>query len=159
MSFLKRLFLSKAELDYLTTNRQFGEDYRYTIKSRLQKKIQQFARDELPLLVEQGYLDLTEFCKLTEYCKESNAKVDQADTALALEVNYSSCTVRSSIANARVAPNVTKSKQREAEEYEKQMLRPGFEPGISDSKGLYLIFYLSQLFFRMSFDIGTIIIN
>jgi hypothetical protein len=74
------LFLSKAELDYLTANRQFSEDYRYTIKSRLQKKVQQFAREELPLLVEQGYLELTEFCKveLTENCKVSNAFVAQA---------------------------------------------------------------------------------
>jgi hypothetical protein len=73
------LFLSKAELDYLTANRQFSEDYRYTIKSRLQKKVQQFTREELPLLVEQGYLDLTEFCKveLTENCKVSNALVAQ----------------------------------------------------------------------------------
>ena len=64
------MFLSKAELDYLTANRQFSEDYRYTIKSRLQKKVQQFAREELLLLLEQGYLDLTEFRKLTENCKE-----------------------------------------------------------------------------------------
>jgi hypothetical protein len=58
--------------------------YRYTIKSRLQKKVQQFAREELPLLVEQGYLDLTEFCKveLTENCKVSNALVAQAGREL-----------------------------------------------------------------------------
>jgi hypothetical protein len=73
------LFLSKAELDYLTANRQFSEDYRYTIKSRLQNKVQQFAREELPLLMEQGYLDLTEFCKLdlTENRKISSALVAQ----------------------------------------------------------------------------------
>ena len=70
------MFLSKAELDYLTPNRQFSEDYRYTIKSRLQKKVQQFAREELPLLVEQGYLDLTENCKV------SNAFVAQAGREL-----------------------------------------------------------------------------
>lgn len=69
------MFLSKVERDYLTANRQFSEDYRYTIKPRLQKKVQQFAREELPLWVEQGYLDLTEFCKLdlTENCKVSSA--------------------------------------------------------------------------------------
>ena len=78
------MFFSKAELDYLTANRQFSEDYRYTIKSRLQKKAQQFAREELPLLVEQGYLDLIEFCKLnlTENCKVSNALVAQAGRKL-----------------------------------------------------------------------------
>jgi hypothetical protein len=35
------------------------------------------------------------------------------------------------------APKETKPKPNELEEYEKEMLRPGFEPGISDSKGRY----------------------
>jgi hypothetical protein len=61
--------LSRVELDYLTAKRQFGTDYAYSIKSRLQKKLQQFASQELPILVEKGYL--TEFCKLTENCKVS----------------------------------------------------------------------------------------
>jgi hypothetical protein len=59
-----------VELDYLTAKRRFSTEYAYTIKSRLQKKLQLFASQELPLLVEQGYL--TEFCKLTE-----NNKVQQ----------------------------------------------------------------------------------
>ena len=58
------MFLSKAEWDYLTSNRQFDDDYSYIIKSRLVKKINQFANQELPLLIEKGYL--TEFCKLTD---------------------------------------------------------------------------------------------
>ncbi len=61
------MFLSKAERDYLTDKRQFGEDYSYTIKSRLMKKVHQFINQELPLLIERGYL--TEFCKLTDNCK------------------------------------------------------------------------------------------
>src|SRR3712207_1771100 len=66
------MFLSKAEWDYLTSNRQFDDDYSYTIKSRLVKKINQFANQELPLLIEKGYL--TEFCKLTD-----NRKVQQGE--------------------------------------------------------------------------------
>jgi hypothetical protein len=73
------LFPSKAELDYLTANREFSEDYSYTIKCRLQKKIERFAKEELSLLVEQGYL--TEFCKLTENSKVSNDLVAQARRA------------------------------------------------------------------------------
>jgi hypothetical protein len=46
-------------------------------------------------------------------------------------------TVRSSIAELRVAPDETNSKPNESEIYENRMLRPGFEPGISDSKGRY----------------------
>jgi hypothetical protein len=67
--------LSKAEHDYLTANRQFNDDYGYTIKSRLEKKLQQFISQELPILVEKGYL--TDNCKLTEFCKVHNAPVAQ----------------------------------------------------------------------------------
>jgi hypothetical protein len=66
-SLKKKLFLSKAERDYLTSNRKFDNDYSYTIKSRLVKKLHQFINQELPLLIEKGYL--TEFCKLTDNCK------------------------------------------------------------------------------------------
>jgi hypothetical protein len=52
-------------------------------------------------------------------------------------VTNSGCTVRSSITDSRVAPNDTNSKPKQIEQYEKRMLRPGFEPGISDSKGRY----------------------
>jgi hypothetical protein len=73
------LFLSKAEWDYLTSKRQFDDDYSYTIKSRLVKKIDQFANQELPLLIEKGYL--TEFCKLTDNCKVCNDLVAQPGRA------------------------------------------------------------------------------
>jgi hypothetical protein len=53
------LLLSGAELDYLTAKRQFSDENSYTIKCRLQKKIGLSAKEELSLLVEQGYL--TEF--------------------------------------------------------------------------------------------------
>jgi hypothetical protein len=79
------MFLSKAERDYLTSNRQFGNDYSYTIKSRLAKKLHQFANQELPLLIKSGYL--TEFCKLTDNCKVSNDGVDQPGRALAWGYN------------------------------------------------------------------------
>ena len=68
-----KMFLSKAELDYLTSKRQFSSDYAYTIKSRLQKKLEAFVREEFPLLVKQGYL--TEFCKLLQPNLTENRKV------------------------------------------------------------------------------------
>lgn len=70
----QKLFLSKAEWDYLTSNRQFDNDYSYTIKSRLFKKLHRFTSQELPLLVEKGYL--TEFCKLTDNCKVQQEEGD-----------------------------------------------------------------------------------
>jgi len=79
------VFLSKAELDYLTAKRQFSTDYAYTIKSRLQHKLKFFASQELPLLVEKGYL--TEFGKLTENCKGFN-NVNNALSANAPQYSY-----------------------------------------------------------------------
>ena|SRR5918999_4524953 len=58
------MFLSKAERDYLiadfTTNK-FNPGYDRVIRSRLNKKIQQFVNQELPLLMEKGYVNVTEF--------------------------------------------------------------------------------------------------
>ena len=52
----RKKFLSKAELGYLTSKRQFSDSYSRTIKSRLQKKIERFANEELPLLVDKGLI-------------------------------------------------------------------------------------------------------
>jgi hypothetical protein len=59
-----------------------GPDYAYTIKSRLQKKLEHFTAEEMLLLVKHG--SLTEFCKiagpnLTENCKVSKDNVIQED--------------------------------------------------------------------------------
>jgi hypothetical protein len=50
------MFLSKAELDYLTSKQQFSDGYSLTIKSRLQKKVERFASEELPLLIGKGLI-------------------------------------------------------------------------------------------------------
>ena len=100
-------------------------------------------RHPYSLIAKNGYLtpeELAAFSKdLAAGCKVSDSgnehKVGQQDEALALEDNYPGCTVRSSIADSRVAPNVTKSNRIDRIQY-KEMLRPGFEPGISDSKEL-----------------------
>jgi hypothetical protein len=65
---------------------------------------------------------------------DNKNKVTQQGKALAEEEYYPNCTIRSSRADCRVAPPEERLK---SEEYEKGMLRPGFEPGISDSKGRY----------------------
>ena len=66
-------FLSKAERDYLLARDKNHHNY-YCVKSRLQKKLDIFTNQELPLLLEKGYL--AEFCKqphqdLAENCKTS----------------------------------------------------------------------------------------
>jgi hypothetical protein len=61
--------LSKAKRDYLVSKDQVKHDY-YCVKSRLQKKLKVFSSQELPLLIEKGYL--AEFCKLAENCNALN---------------------------------------------------------------------------------------
>jgi hypothetical protein len=62
------MFLSKAERDYLTANSEISGGYSRVIKSRLQKKLEVFVNQGLPILVEKGYLDVTEFRNVTENC-------------------------------------------------------------------------------------------
>jgi hypothetical protein len=71
-------FLSKAERNYLTgaaNQEQFNDGYSRVIKSRLQKKVEFFVNQELPLLIENEYLvDVTEFRNVTENCNASEHK-------------------------------------------------------------------------------------
>ena len=53
-------------MDYLTAKQEFNDGYIRVIKSRLQKKLEVFVNQELPILVEKGYLDVTEFRNVTE---------------------------------------------------------------------------------------------
>ncbi|HKI07529.1 MAG TPA: hypothetical protein VKA09_03980 [Nitrososphaeraceae archaeon] len=53
------MFLSKAERDYLLsagTSLQISDGNSRVIKSRLQKKIERFASEELPILIEKGLI-------------------------------------------------------------------------------------------------------
>ena len=73
------LFLSRAEWNYLTANSEISEDYSRVIKSRLQKKLSVFVNQELPILIEKRYLDVTKFRNVTEKC---NTLVAQPGRAL-----------------------------------------------------------------------------
>jgi hypothetical protein len=69
----------------LTANSEVSGDYSRVIKSRLQKKLSIFVNQELPLLIEKGYLDVTEFRNVTE---NSNALVAQlAERGFAFNTN------------------------------------------------------------------------
>jgi hypothetical protein len=76
LSFLKEtLFLSKAERDYLLDRDQASHDY-VCVKSRLNKKLKVFFDQELPLLLEKGYLsDIAEICNIADFRNSSNALV------------------------------------------------------------------------------------
>jgi hypothetical protein len=79
LSFLKNeLFLSKAERDYLLGKDQANHDY-VCIKSRLNKKVKVFVDQELPLLLENGYLsDIAEFRNIADFRNAPNGLVAQS---------------------------------------------------------------------------------
>jgi hypothetical protein len=117
MSEIQPALLTRSELEWLlgkTSN--LSKKTERDLRHRINKKLRIFMHTELPLLKDRGF----------------TAAVGNAAAAIS-----SGCTVRSSIVDARVSPNQTKSKPKEAEEHENRMLRPGFESGISDSKGRY----------------------
>ena len=47
-------------------NSEVSGGYSRVIKSRLQEKLEIFVNQELPILIDKGYLDVTEFCNVTE---------------------------------------------------------------------------------------------
>jgi hypothetical protein len=119
------LFLTKAERDFLLNRRGFTRDQQYYLKSRLVKKVKLLFGTELPLIAKNGYLipdDLAAFSKdLAACCKISQGgnkeRVDQHNRAVAWEGNYPFCTVRSSIADLRVASDEIEPRPKEVEEY------------------------------------------
>ena len=58
-------------------NSEISGGYSRVIKPRLQKKLEVFVNQELPILVRKGYLDVTEFRNVTENCNVSNPLVAQ----------------------------------------------------------------------------------
>jgi hypothetical protein len=112
--------LTRSEIEWLLGKRQLSKHYQRKMRAVLNKKLRTWEQLERPLLEAQGFLAAT--------ISSSGATTGSSGIG-----HCPGCTVRSSIAAARVAPHETEEKPLK---YEK-MLRPGFEPGISDSKGRY----------------------
>lgn len=51
------MLLSRTELDFLLERREFTKPQKRCIRSRFNKKIKEFADNELPILIEKGLLD------------------------------------------------------------------------------------------------------
>ena len=101
-----------------------SKHYARKMRAVLNKKLRTWEQLERPLLEAHGFLAAT----------ISSSGTTTGSSGIG---HCPGCRVRSSIAAARVAPNEPKSDQISNEDYENRMLRPGFEPGISDSKGRY----------------------
>jgi hypothetical protein len=76
-SLFYKLFLSRAEGDYLLGKDQASHNY-VCVKSRLSKKLKVFVDRELPLLLEKGYLsDIAEFRNTADFRNAPNGLVAQ----------------------------------------------------------------------------------
>ena len=120
---IQTALLTRSEIEWLLRKRQLPKHYERKMRAVLNKKLRTWEQLERPLLEAHRFIAAT--------ISSSGATTDSSGIG-----RCPGCTIRSSIAYSRVASIETKSKQGEGEEYEK-MLRPGFEPGISDSKGRY----------------------
>jgi hypothetical protein len=80
------LILSKAERDYLLSvdRQEINHDY-VCVKSRLHKKLKVFVDQELPLLLEKGYLsNIAEFHNIADFRNTSTALEGQSSRAKGL---------------------------------------------------------------------------
>jgi hypothetical protein len=80
----EEMFLSKAERDYLLSgdnSLQFSGGYICVIKSRLQKKIERFASEELPILIEKGLI-LSSMLRVNDVTEFRNRSVKKTVTPL-----------------------------------------------------------------------------
>lgn len=82
------MLLSKAERDFLLSagsGLQISDGYGRVIKSRLPNKRERFASEELPLLIDKGFIqsktleasDATGFSKVTENCNAEEKKTSK----------------------------------------------------------------------------------
>ena len=112
---IQTALLTRSEIEWLLGKRQLSKHYERKMRVVPNKKLRTWEQLERPLLEAQGFLAAT---------------TDSSGIG-----RYSHYTVRSSIADERVAP--LESEQNSDNYYDNhKMLRPGFEPGISDSKGI-----------------------
>ena len=122
---IQTALLTRSEIEWLLGKRQLPKDYERKMRAVLNKKLRTWEQLERPLLEAHGLLAATISSSGATTCSSGIG-------------HYLGCgTIRSSIADARVAP--LEMGQESANYYNdnNKMLRPGFEPGISDSKGRY----------------------
>src|SRR5215211_4813672 len=112
--------LTRSELEWLLGKRQLSKHYERKMRAVLNRKLRTWEQLERPLLEAHGFLAAT--------ISSSGATTGSSGIG-----HYPGCTVRSSIADYRVVP--LENEQKSDNHDSNKMLRPGFEPGISDSKG------------------------
>ena len=73
--------LSKTELEWLLGKKQLSGSYNRKIKSQIRKKINNFEKFELPLLVEKGLITFSSVTKFSNgVTKNSNADIPSSSS-------------------------------------------------------------------------------
>jgi hypothetical protein len=58
--------LTRTEIEWLLGNVKVSRTYKYRIKSDIKKKLEIFTDLEIPLLIEKGFIDITDLSKYTQ---------------------------------------------------------------------------------------------
>src|SRR5687768_12711842 len=103
--------LTRSEIEWLLGKRQLSKHYERKMRAVLNKKLRIWEQLERPLLEAHGFLAAT--------ISSSGATTGSSGIG-----HCPGCTIRSSIAAARVAPHEI---EQEPDNYDNKMLRPGFE--------------------------------
>jgi hypothetical protein len=122
---IQTALLTRSEFEWLSGKRQLSKHYERKMRAVLNKKLQTWEQLERPLLEAHGFLAAT----------ISSCGATTGSSGIG---HYSVCTVRSSIADARVAPNDTKSKPNELQVYEKGCSGRDLNPGSATRKAAML---------------------
>ena len=104
---MQTALLTRSEIEWLLGKREFSKSYERKMRAVLNKKLQTWERLERPLLEARGFLAATISSSDATTCSSGLGR-------------YAGDTVRSSIADTRVASDETKPKPNELETYEKE---------------------------------------
>ena len=104
---IQTALLTRSEIEWLLRKRQLSKHYERKMRAVINKKLRTWEQLERPLLEAHGFLAAT--------ISSSGVTTDSSGIG-----HYPGCTVRSSKADSRVAPDEMKSIQRDREDYEKE---------------------------------------
>ena len=118
---IQTALLTRSEIEWLLGKRQLSKHYERKMRAVINKKLRTWEQLERPILEAHGFLAAT--------ISSSGATTGSSG----IDHYPGCCTIRSSIADSTVAP-LEMGQEPEYYDNDNKMLRPGFEPGISDSK-------------------------
>ena len=78
--------LARTEIEWLLGNVKVSRTYEYRIKSYIKKKLKTFIDLEIPLLIEKGFIGITDLSKYTQNLRTNPQVKDHKNLQLPSEV-------------------------------------------------------------------------